>query len=231
MRLSPRMRSCGPIDRYMTLSSVYQVVRNAYSDNVSVDREFQRKTSELVREHVQSGPIKLGDEVVQLDEKGIELIKGKNQPDEVKIINLIKSIQRLAEEKSHDPVLISVKERAEEIRDAYSSRQISTQEALKQLLALADSEVKRDEQQKKDGISSVAWFIRDVLASEKIVDMEAVNDLESIVGQYPEFAKSEKLTRDLRNDLYNRLEPLDLSPAEQKKITNKIIETLVRTNA
>jgi hypothetical protein len=102
---------------------------------------------------------------------------------------------------------------------------------LKQLLALADGEVKRNEEQKKEGISSIAWFIRDVLSNEKIVDMKAVKDLESIVSKYPEFAKSEKLTRDLRNDLYNRLEPLDLTPSEQKKITDKIIETLVRTNA
>ncbi|MFA6459322.1 MAG: HsdR family type I site-specific deoxyribonuclease [Candidatus Paceibacterota bacterium] len=218
------------IDQYITLSSVYQVVRNAYTDNVSIDREFQNKTSELVQEHIQSSPIKLGTEIVQLDEKGIALIKEKNQPDEVKIINLIKSIQRLAEEKSHDPVLISVKERAEDIMDAYSSRQMTTQEALKKLLALADEESKRNEEQTKEGISEIAWFIRVVLASQKIVNIETVFDLEAIIKLYPEFAKSEKLTRDLRNDLYNRLSELDLTDIEQKKITDSILETLVKTS-
>lgn len=216
------------IDRYVTLSSVYQVVRNAYSEHVSIDHEFQRKTAELVQEHIQSSPIKLGGELIQLDEKGIALIKEKNQPDEVKIINLIKSIQRLAEEKSSDPVLISVKERAEDIMDAYSSRQMSTQEALKQLLALADGEARRSEEQTKEGISSVAWFIRSVLMDIGIVDTDVVKDLETIVHEYPEFAKSEKLTRDLRNDLYNRLEPLGLTPVEQKKITDNILTTLVQ---
>jgi len=33
----------------------------------------------------------------------------------------------LAEENSNDPVLISVKERAEDIMDAYSNRQTTTQ--------------------------------------------------------------------------------------------------------
>jgi type I restriction enzyme R subunit len=218
------------LDRYLTLSSAYQVVRNAYTDRVSIDREFQKKTAELVQEHIESSPIKLGTEIVQLDEKGIALIKEKNQPDEVKIINLIKSIQRMAEEKSNDPVLISVKERAGDIMDAYSSRQITTQEALRKLLALADSEAQRSKKQAEEGITSVAWFIRDVLASAQIVNIQAVKDLERIISEYPEFAKSEKLTRDLRNDLYNRLEPLGLNPAEQKKITDSIIETLVRTN-
>lgn len=218
------------IDSYMTLSSMYQVVRNAYAKQIHIDREFQKKTAELVQEHIQSSPIKLGTELIKLDEKGIEIIKEKNQPDEVKIINLIKSIQKLAEEKANDPVLISVKERAENIMDAYSSRQMTTQEALKQLLGLADNEAKRNEEQQKEGISSVAWFIRDVLSQEKIVDIQAVKDLEAIINEYPEFAKSEKLTRDLRNDLYNRLESLGLSLVEQKKVTDQIIETLVRTS-
>ncbi len=218
------------VDQYITLSSAYQVVRNAYTERVSIDREFQKKTAELVQEHIQSSPVKLGVDIVQLDEKGIALIKDKNQPDEVKIINLIKSIQRQAEEKSNDPVLISVKERAEDIMDAYSSRQMSTQEALKQLLVLAEGEAKRSDEQTKEGISSVAWFIRDVLTDSKIVDMAVVKELETLINEYPEFAKSEKLTRDLRNDLYNRLNDLSLSDVEQKKITDRILETLVRTN-
>lgn len=218
------------VDKYITLSSAYQIIRNAYAKQIRIDKEFQKKTSELVQEHIQSSPIRIGTEIVKLDEKGIEIIKNKNQPDEIKVINLIKSIQRIAEEKSNDPVLISVKERAEDIRDAYFNRQMTTQEALKQLLELADGEAKRSEKQKEEGISSVAWFIRDVLTSEKIIDTQATNDLEQIVNKYPEFSKSEKLTRDLRNDIYNRLESLGLLLTEQKKITDQIIETLVRTN-
>lgn len=217
------------LDRYMTLTSVYQVVRNAYATQVSVDRDFQKKTAELVQEHIQSSPIKLVNEIVQLDEKGIELIKTKNQSDEVKIINLVKSIQRLAEEKSDDPVLISVKERAEEILESFSSRQITTQEALKQLIALADEEVKREKKQTKEGISAVAWFIRDVLVANGVLDSQTVMDLEAVVNDYPEFVHSEKLTRELRNDIYNRLEPFGLNPVEQKKITDTILETLVRS--
>jgi type I restriction enzyme R subunit len=218
------------IDQYTTLSSMYQVVRNAYAKTIHVDREFQKKTAELVQTHIQSSPVKLGTDLVKLDEKGISLIKEKNQPDEVKIINLIKSIQKLAEENSHDPVLISVKERAEEIMDAYSSRQTTTQDALKQLLELAETEANRAKEQEKDDISSVAWFIRDVLAQESVIDMNVVRDLENIVREYPEFSKSEKLTRDLRNCLYDRLESLGISLSDQKKITDQIIETLVRSN-
>ncbi|MDD5731499.1 MAG: HsdR family type I site-specific deoxyribonuclease [Patescibacteria group bacterium] len=216
------------INDYTTLSSMYQIVKNAYTNKPRIDRDFQRKTAELVQGKIQSTDISLGRELYKIDEQGIEAIKNKNQPDEIKIINLIKSIQKLAEEKAGDPVLISVKERAEDIKEAFDNRQLTTQEALKQLLELAESEAKREEQQEKEGISSIAWFIRDVLTEENIIDVNAVNDIEKIINDYPDFAKSEKLTRDLRNDLYDRLEALKISLSDQKKITDKIIETIVR---
>jgi type I restriction enzyme R subunit len=218
------------VDKYMTLASAYQVVRNAFARQVRYDAEFLKKTEGLVRDQIQSSAITLSKELYKIDSEAIKVIKESYAPNEVKIINLIKSIQKLAEEKSNDPVLISVKERAEDIMDAYTSRQMTTQEALKQLLGLVDNEVERNEEQKKEGISSVAWFIRDVLADEKIVDMQAVNDLEKIISEFPEFAKSEKLTRDLRNGIYDRLESLGLSLDDQKKITDQIIITLARTS-
>ena len=91
--------------------------------------------------------------------------------------------------------------------EAYSNRQLTTQEALKKLLELAESEAQREEKQKDEGISSVAWFIREVLHSENVTDMRVVKDLESIVTAYPDFARSDRLTRDLRNDLFPLQQP------------------------
>jgi type I restriction enzyme, R subunit len=218
------------VDKYTTLASAYQVVRNAFAHQIRYDAEFLKKTEGLVRDQIQSSAITLSKELYKIDSEAIKIIKESYAPNEVKIINLVKSIQKLAEEKSGDPVLISVKERAENIMDAYTSRQMTTQEALKQLLGLVDNEVKRNEEQKKEGISSIAWFIRDVLANEKIVDVQAVNDLEKIINEFPEFVKSEKLTRDLKNGIYNRLESLGLSLDDQKKITDQIIITLARAS-
>lgn len=216
------------IDKYELLSKMYHTIRSAYTKQIKIDRVFQRKTAELVREHIQSSPIKLGADLIRLDEKGIAIIKEKNEPDEIKIINLVKSISRLAEEKANDPVLISVRERSEEIMDAYANRQMTTQEALRHLIELAEKEAKRNAQQEKEGVSSTAWFIREVLAAENIIDMQVVRDLESAIKDYPEFAKSEKMTRDLKNDLYDRLDALGISLEDQKKVTDKILETLMR---
>lgn len=215
------------LERYTELSSMYQVVRNAYAKQVRVDREFQKKTSELVREHIQSTPIKLGTELVKLDAEGIQIIKDNNQPNEVKIINLVKSIQKWAADRANDPIMISLKERAESIREAYAQRQITTIETLQKLIELVEEAARQREEQEKSGISNIAWFIRDILGTTKIGDLQtAVQSLENTIKAYPEFAKSAKLTRNLRNELYEKLEALGLSLTEQQKIVDKIITTL-----
>ncbi|MBN1958726.1 MAG: HsdR family type I site-specific deoxyribonuclease, partial [Desulfuromonadales bacterium] len=91
---------------YSTLSAIYNVVRKAYTKRVLVDREFQKKTNELVRENVATYGIGRVDEFVEINAETIELIKKKKGGDGTKVINLVKSIEKKAEEESDDPYLI-----------------------------------------------------------------------------------------------------------------------------
>jgi type I restriction enzyme, R subunit len=63
------------IDQYATLSSIYAVVRNAYTKKVYVDRAFQKKTNQLVQEHIGAEQLVNVAEFVKIDENTIELIK------------------------------------------------------------------------------------------------------------------------------------------------------------
>ena len=60
-----------------TLSSIYAVVRNAYTKQVYVDRAFQRKTNELVQKHVTLEPLAAVTDFVAIDAETIDLIKQK----------------------------------------------------------------------------------------------------------------------------------------------------------
>ena len=64
------------LDTYTTLSAIYQVVSNAYARRVYVDRAFQKKTNELVQQHI--GVLFAGESAtphVRLDPQTIETIK------------------------------------------------------------------------------------------------------------------------------------------------------------
>ena len=134
------------IDQYTTLSSIYAVVRNAYAKKVYVDRAFQKKTNELVQKHIGAEQLVNVTEFVKIDEHTIDLIKQQKGGDGTKVINLVKSIEKAAEEGSNDPFLVALAERAMAVQTAFEDRQTSTAEALDELI----KEIERNEKRKKE---------------------------------------------------------------------------------
>jgi type I restriction enzyme, R subunit len=104
------------IESYATLSAIYAVVRNAYTKKVYVDRAFQKKTNQLVQEHIGAEQLVNVSEFVKIDEHTIDLIKQQKGGDGTKVINLVKSIEKAAEENASDPFLIALSERSAKSR-------------------------------------------------------------------------------------------------------------------
>ena len=98
-------------------------------------------------------------DLVKLDANTIDLIKAKDGGDGTKIINLIKSIEKAAEEESGDPFLIALSDRAKAVQENFEDRQANTAEALDELL----QEIEHDEQRKQDqaarGLDALTYFV------------------------------------------------------------------------
>jgi type I restriction enzyme R subunit len=121
------------IDNYTTLSAIYQIVRNAYTRRVLVDREFQRKTNELIQNKIGMSNLQQVNEFFEINEETIKKIQDTQENDNTRVINLVKSIEKIAEEESDDPFLIVLQERAAHVEERYEDRQITTQEALEEI--------------------------------------------------------------------------------------------------
>lgn len=100
------------IDDYATLSNIYLVVRKVYTRRVDVDRDFQKKTNELVRKHIGASFFEAEAEYAVIDRSTIETIKLKADGKATRVINLIKAIEKEAEKKSDDPFLLAMADRA-----------------------------------------------------------------------------------------------------------------------
>jgi type I restriction enzyme R subunit len=191
------------IDNYATLSAIYQVVRNAYAKRIQVDREFQRKTNELVQSKIAGSYPEFNKEFFHINEETIEYIKRKNDNENTKVINLIKSIDKIADENSDDPFLIGIRERAEAVEENYESRQINTQEALEEIRKLYEEDINRRKQQKEKGFDGLTFFIYNTLIDKKIKNSEAVtNQIKEEFLNYPNWKSSEKELRELRKAVY-----------------------------
>lgn len=190
------------IDDYTTLSSVYAVVRNAYTKTVYVDRAFQKKTNELVQRHVGTNKLEQVTGFATIDAETIELIKQQKSGDGTKVINLVKSIEKAAEEQSDDPFLIALGERAKAVQESFEDRQTETAEALQELFR----EIERNEQRKKEqaekGFDGLTFFVYRTLLDAGVNEPEDVSRMiKAAFVEHSNWRRSEKELRELRKQI------------------------------
>jgi type I restriction enzyme R subunit len=202
------------MDDYLTLTAIYDIVRKAYTKRVMVDRDFQRKTNALVQEHVSGytgdGPL----DPVKIDGNTLELIKRKRGGDGTKVINLVKSIEKTAEENSDDPFLIAMAERAQAVQESFEQRQTTTTDALAKLLTEVESNEARKKEQAAKGFDGLTFFIYRTLLDAKVGNAEEVSrKIKTAFVEYPDWKRSEAALRELRKKVtfavYGELDNLD----------------------
>lgn len=194
------------IEGYASFSALYAIVRNAYAKKVYVDRDFQRKTDALVKANIDANGLAPVNGIIAINEKTIDIIKKQFGNDNTKIINLIKSIEKIADDKSDDPFLIAMADRAKGVQEKYEDRQTTTADALAQLL----NEIRLDEERKKQqealNLDNLTFFIFKQLESSGLSDSEqAGKDIRKILTNFPDWISSEKSMREVRQKITFRI--------------------------
>ena len=190
------------IEDYTTLSSIYAVVRNAYTRRVYADRAFQKKTNALVQQHigaVMDGPRA---EYIAIDGSTIAAIKARRDGKATKVINLIKAIEKAANDNSSDPFLIALAERARAVQESFEQRQAGTAEALELLLAEIKENERRHQEQAAKGLDALTYFVLRTLSDEGIADAETVSrKVSAAFSKFPNWQKSEAELREVRKQV------------------------------
>jgi len=187
------------LDNYTTLSSIYAVVRKAYAKTVYIDKAFQRKTNELVQKHIDTTVMEQSDKFVKLDRDAIDAIKKADEGKAVKVINLIKSIERTALENSDDPFLVAMAERARAVQESFEDRQSTTEEALADLLKEIEGDEDRKKTQAAKGLDGLTYFVLCKLTDEGVANAEtASKKVRQAFAEFSNWRQSEKELRELR---------------------------------
>jgi type I restriction enzyme R subunit len=148
------------LEDYNRVADMYAMLRSAYEGGSFVDRELARKTARLVQEHTQAGVIREAVGVYEINVETLEKIAQSEQPDTVKVFNLLKSIEKKVElGAAGAPYLLSIGERAAQIAEAFKQRQMSTQEALKQFEQLIREINEAEQEQAERNISAESFTI------------------------------------------------------------------------
>lgn len=218
------------LDDYNELLRMFHLLRANYERGKSVDKQFLRKTAKLVQQHTQSGRIEEPEKVHALDSDTLQRIAGENQPETVKVFNLLKAIHGLVGTQAQgQPYLISIGDRAEKIAHDFEQRQITTQqalEALEQLITeLRDSEGERD----ATGLSPEAYAVYYLLKREGVTDPNKVaEDAEKAFAEFPHWHVSERQEQDVRRSLYKSL--IDAGVESVVDIAGQLMKLLRRAS-
>ncbi len=214
---------------YQELVRIYRLVKEAYEPGSPVDRSFLRKTAEIVQKHTQTPGVGELGSVYALDSRALERLAQADVPDTVRVFNLIKAFYKLvAARKDRDPYLIPIGERVEVIAKLFQERQISSQDALRELEELV-AELKEAERARKDSELSpegfaVFWYLdrEGLVGAEKIA-----REVEKVLGELPYWERDAAQERKLRTRLYKVM--IDAGVDEVVGLVDKLLRMLRRS--
>lgn len=214
---------------YQELVRMYRLVKEAFEPGVPVDRGFLRKTAEIVQTHTRTPGVGELGPVYALDGRALERLAQADVPETVRVFNLIKAFYKLvAAGKDRDPYLIPIGERAETIAKLFQERQISSQEALRELEELV-AELKEAEQAREDSELSpegfaVFWYLR----REGIAGAERIaRKVEKALGELPHWEKDAAQERKLRRRMYKIM--IDAGVDKVVELVDKLLRMLRRS--
>jgi type I restriction enzyme R subunit len=195
------------MDKYLKLSSLYTIIRNAFSKRVIVDKELMRKTQQLVRASVENYDIPKPYKIYEIKEDTLQALKNDDDSDNTKVINLRKSIEKFVLDNEDSlPYLISIGERAETVVELYDDRQISTQEALSRLEKIIEEINQAKKEQAEKDFEAREFTVYWILKKEEIQNAdELAVQIEEAFKQSPNWKDNAKEARELTAGLYKIL--------------------------
>ncbi len=149
-------------------------------------------------------------------------------PDTVKVVNLVKLLHDLvADERETKPFLLSIGEKAEKIAAAFRDRQVSTEDALAALSALAQEAMDAEKAQASTGLKpeafAVLWYLKGKGVEESKAQ-EVAAAAAAVFDQCPQWRLRGDQEREIRTKLYAAL-----IRAGDKKVSTTYVDEIVES--
>ncbi|MCB9924872.1 MAG: HsdR family type I site-specific deoxyribonuclease [Planctomycetaceae bacterium] len=195
------------IDDFTELASMYELVRGAYDRGISMDKEFMRKTAKLVRKNTQTSGIGEPTKLQKLNAEMLQAIADGDEPDTVKVFNLLKAIDQLTrEEANKEPYLLSIGEKAEQIAAAFEDRQQNTKDTLSGLEKLIQEYMEARKQREATELSPESFAVFWLLKQQGV---EKADDVAKAAAeafeQNPHWQSSSHQEQEVRKSFYKAL--------------------------
>jgi type I restriction enzyme R subunit len=212
---------------YETISRMYKIVRENYDRGILIDRDITKKTALLVQQYTNGSAIGPTLEVCEINEETLKRIEESKASDTEKVFNLIKSIEKTAEELGNNaPYLISIAKKAELLVELFEDRQKNTKETLEKLKEIIKEINAAQKEQAEKAMSPEIFTVYWMLKEEGLPNAEALaNSLQEVFTNYPHWQKSERYEREIRNGLYKAI--IQAGIKDSKRVST-IVQNIIK---
>lgn len=231
--LSPSPELRDHIATFKRLAQLYAAVRNAYADKVGFVADLAYKTKRLVEEGATQDGLGRLTKSVTFDVKTLEALRSDKGPDEGKVFNLIRGLQKeIDDDANAAPVLQPLKDRAERILKDMENRKTTGLAAMDLLAALAAEKEAAAKAAKETGLTpkafGVFWALKDgeALSKAGVRALELAKEVEKLMARFPNARVNADEQRQLRAALYRPLLPVEKE--ERSKIVELIVEIVIQ---
>ncbi|MCU4161640.1 HsdR family type I site-specific deoxyribonuclease [Acidiphilium sp. AL] len=231
--LSPSPELRDHIETFRHLAQLYAAVRNAYAEKVGFVADLAYKTKRLVEESATQSGLGNLTKSVTFDLKTLEALRGEKGPDEGKVFNLVRGLQKeIDDDPNAAPVLQPLKDRAERILKDMEDRKTTGLAAMDLLAALAVEKEKAAQAATETGLSpkafAIFWALKDDDALKKagVPASNLAKEVEKLMARFPNASVNADEQRQLRAALYRPL--LAVEKNARSRIVDLIIEIVTQ---
>ena len=231
--LSPSPELRDHIESFKLLAQLYAAVRNAYAEKVGFVADLAYKTKRLVEESATQSGLGTFTKSVTFDVKTLEALRGEKGPDEGKVFNLVRGLQKeIDDDPNAAPVLQPLRDRAERILKDMEDRKTTGLAAIDLLAALAAERDAATKAAKETGLTARAfgtyWALKDeeALKRASVSVLDLAKELERLMARFPNASVNSDEQRQLRAALYRPL--LNVERDARSRIVDLIVELATR---
>ncbi|MBC6414491.1 MAG: HsdR family type I site-specific deoxyribonuclease [Chromatiales bacterium] len=230
--LSPDKRLQPYMSKYQNIIEIQRLLIRAYSGDPDAKEtkfldELGRKTERFIRENLQAHTYKV-DQVFEINAETLtKLKKDKTTSEIIKVMNLLKSIIKMAnEEQNENPALISIDERANEILKEFKDGQEKSREILRKAYELSNEAIESQKAQKELGLDKETFLIYWCLKKANLENPKQLAiEINTSFEKFENFNDNTDEKRQLKLEIYARLVPL-MEQDNMLDVTDKILKLM-----
>ena len=192
---------------FATLAEMCAVLRSSYDRALVVDKSLLRKTALLVQQNTHTSGISAPTPLQRLNAETLEAIAEQDTPDTVKVFNLLKAINQIANANAgQEPYLLNIGDKAEQVAQLFETRQETTANTLKSLLELVAQAKQARQERDATQLSPESFAVYWLLKHDGVAQADAVaRQAEQAFAAYPHWQTSSHQEQELRRSFYKAL--------------------------